>query len=209
MRSQTQKPRIPSSVELASLLGATIRPGEELMKQREPGSQREGRELFERAMREVDPLAPSEVARGVPRPRRLSPAASPAIRNSKGRRGSLKVEVDGEWLTGLAYGVDRRTLRRLRRGQQPVEMEVDLHGFSRDEAGRVVRQALEKADQRGWRCIRIIHGRGHGSAAGPVLKRELPRWLEETPPAVEVVAFTTAGPRLGGTGATLVLLRGR
>ncbi len=183
------------------------------MKHGEPGSQREGRELFERAMREVEPLAPSGGANGEAsggrRIRRASPQAGSLNQSSSGRPSSLKVEMDGERLIGFALGVDRRILRRLRRGQQPIELEVDLHGFSRDEAGRVVRQALEKAGQRGWKCLRIIHGRGHGSAAGPVLKRALPRWLEEGAPEVEVVAFTTAGPRLGGTGATLVLLRGR
>ncbi len=174
------------------------------MKRRDEGNQGEARELFERAMREVEPLPPDGPGR---RDRRCSAVPAPTP-TSENRRGKLRIEVDGEKTIGLAPGVDRRTLRRLRRGLQPVEMEVDLHGFTEVEARTVVSQALERAGRKNWKCLRIIHGRGHGSAAGPVLKRALPRWLAEAAPPVEVVAFTTAGPRLGGAGATLVLLRG-
>ncbi len=173
------------------------------MKERNFDGQREARELFERAMREVEPLLSGS---GDQRLRPSSTTPEPP-RTARPRRGKLRIEVDGEQMIGLASGVDRRVLRRLRRGQQVVEMEVDLHGLTQVEARLMVSRALEKAGRRHWKCLRIIHGRGHGSAAGPVLKKALPRWLEEAASPVEVVAFTTAGPKLGGLGATLVLLR--
>ena len=174
------------------------------MKRRQPGDPREARELFERAMREVEPL-PSGSEDQRLRPSSATPAPPRSVRP---RRGKLRIEVDGEQTIGLASGVDRRVLRRLRRGQQAVEMEVDLHGLTKVEARLMVSRALERAGRCHWKCLRIIHGRGHGSPAGPVLKQALPRWLEEAASPVEVVAFTTAGPKLGGPGATLVLLRG-
>jgi DNA-nicking Smr family endonuclease len=53
----------------------------------------------------------------------------------------------------------------------------------------------------------VIHGRGQHSAAEPVLKRQLPDWLTAPPLAAHVLAFSPAPTRLGGAGATLVLLR--
>ena len=53
----------------------------------------------------------------------------------------------------------------------------------------------------------VIHGRGLHSDAGPTLKAALPGWLAEPPHGASVLAFESAGPGRGGTGATYVLLR--
>jgi DNA-nicking Smr family endonuclease len=58
--------------------------------------------------------------------------------------------------------------------------------------------------RRGQRCLRVVHGKGHGSPGRqPVLKAKVQRWLAQ---CAEVVAFTQAiGPE-GGNGALIVLL---
>ena len=116
------------------------------------------------------------------------------------------VERDGARVTGLAAGRRPRTLGRLKAGRFPVEQRIDLHGFTEAEAREVVEEELLAAWRRGRRCALVIHGRGRGSAAGPVLKEALPDWLVAAPLARRVVAFATAPDRLGGLGATLVLL---
>jgi DNA-nicking Smr family endonuclease len=113
----------------------------------------------------------------------------------------------GERIEGLAEGVDRAHLDRLKRGQVPVEREIDLHGLRQDEAGLEVRVELREAFEMAERCVLIIHGRGAHAETGPVLKEALLGWLCEPPLDRLVMAFASAAPEHGGTGATYVLLR--
>jgi DNA-nicking Smr family endonuclease len=64
---------------------------------------------------------------------------------------------------------------------------------------------LAEARREGWRCVRIVHGKGLRSrAAGPVLKALTDRLLRRRD---DVIAFASARPALGGTGAVVVLLK--
>lgn len=120
---------------------------------------------------------------------------------------SFAVRESGERIEGLATGIDRAHLDRLRRGRISVDSELDLHGLTQREAGSVVRAELLEAFEAGERCVLIIHGRGAGSGTGPVLKGALVRWLCKPPLDRLVMAFASAIPDHGGAGATYVLLR--
>jgi DNA-nicking Smr family endonuclease len=53
--------------------------------------------------------------------------------------------------------------------------------------------------------VRIVHGKGNGSPQRlPVLKVKVSHWLQQWD---SVLAFCTAHPRNGGTGAVYVLLK--
>jgi len=113
----------------------------------------------------------------------------------------------GERVEGRAPGIDRKHLRRLRSGGIRVDVRVDLHGLHAPEAREALREALIGVAEAGLRCALVVHGRGHHSEVGPVLKRELLRWLAEPPLGRWVMAFASATPEDGGAGATYVLLR--
>ena len=75
-------------------------------------------------------------------------------------------------------GLQRREIRRLRRGHHPIQDELDLHGLFASEAERAVLDFIDHSRGRGLRCVRIIHGKGRSSAKGrPVLKAVVDRWL--------------------------------
>jgi len=113
----------------------------------------------------------------------------------------------GVELTYLREGVSRLALRRLRRGHWVVQDGLDLHGMNRTEAAAQVAHFVRASAQRGLRCVRIVHGKGLGSKnREPVLKGKLRAWLA---PRDEVLAFCQAPPAEGGSGALLVLLKGR
>lgn len=113
-----------------------------------------------------------------------------------------------ERFEGVAPGIDRAHLRRLRRGEVPPDEEVDLHGLDRKQARHALHAALQRAIDEGGRCVRVIHGRGVHSADGSsVLRAGLARWLAEPPYADRVMAFATGLGERGG--ATYVLLRRR
>jgi DNA-nicking Smr family endonuclease len=116
----------------------------------------------------------------------------------------LGVET-GEEILFRTAGVSDQVLRNLRRGRYAIADELDLHGLVAEEAREVVRNFLAEAAARGRSCVRIIHGKGHGSGPrGPVLKKSVNLWLRKHD---AVLAFCSARAAHGGTGAIYVLLR--
>jgi len=81
----------------------------------------------------------------------------------------------------------------------PIEESIDLHRFLPGETRDVVEAYLEAAVERGFREVRIIHGRGRG-----VQRAQVHRALERSP---FVLRFADAPGDRGGWGATLVWLR--
>jgi DNA-nicking Smr family endonuclease len=114
--------------------------------------------------------------------------------------------LDEEPSLGYASeGVGPDVLKKLRKRHWPVQDEIDLHGMTRDQARDQVTDFLHRANRRGVRCVRIIHGVGYGSAGGePVLRGIVHSWLVQKN---EVVAFCVAGRSDGGHGALIVLLK--
>ena len=166
------------------------------------------RAVFVAAMQDVQPL---KVDRVVPVQRRPAPTPLP--------RRPLR-PVDGPRYTGFDFGghtevaeqlwfsrsgLQHRILRKLRRGRLTPEAEVDLHGLIVSEAHDAVDALIQEATEHGARCVRIIHGKGNRSLSQmPVLKANVDRWLRCRD---EVLAFSSAPPEQGGSGAVLVLLR--
>jgi DNA-nicking Smr family endonuclease len=164
---------------------------------------------FRRAVADVRPLTS--------RARAMAPNARPRPRARFARaereevlRESLVAPVDpaalqtGEHLAFRRPAVREEVLRKLKRGQFAVEAEIDLHGLGRHAAHEALREFLNDAVRRGLRCVRVIHGKGLRSGpGGPVLKHVVDHWLRKIE---NVIAFASARPVDGGTGAVYVLL---
>lgn len=168
------------------------------------------RRTFELA---VGPVRPVKAVARAPSGR-PPPPAHPRQRELDEQRAlaeALSDEVDVESLLltddGLGFrrpGIALDVLARLRRGQWSIQDQLDLHGLRRDEAREAVATFVRKAAQRGLRCLRVVHGKGHGSPGRePVLKAKVHRWLAQRP---EVIAFAQAAGPQGGAGALIVLL---
>jgi DNA-nicking Smr family endonuclease len=122
--------------------------------------------------------------------------------------GPFSMSDSDEYLEFLAPGIDRRLLRKLRRGEYALQGHVDLHGQNRAEARQTVEGFIGHSRRAGHRCVLIIHGRGLNSKDQiPVLKERVKGWLERGRLGREVLAFVTARPCDGGAGALYVLLR--
>ncbi len=114
-----------------------------------------------------------------------------------------------EYIEAAVKGLDRRIVKKLRRGELSIQAHLDLHGFRREEARQMVAEFIAKSHVEGKRCVLIIHGRGLGSRDNiPVLKEKLTSWLTRGAIGKHVLAFTSARPWDGGVGAVYVLLRG-
>lgn len=111
----------------------------------------------------------------------------------------------GEELLYSRPGLQHSVMRKLRRGQYAIEAQLDLHGNTVPEARERVSTFLRDMQAQGKRCVRIIHGKGKSSEGKlPVLKGKVNAWLQQWD---QVLAFCSARPNDGGTGAIYVLLR--
>jgi DNA-nicking Smr family endonuclease len=110
----------------------------------------------------------------------------------------------GDELVYLRPGLQRNILRKLRRGHYSVHRELDLHGYTVPQAHETLAAFLYNARLHDERCVRIVHGKGINSRnQQPILKGKLNIWLRQRD---EVLAFCSARPVDGGTGAVYVLL---
>ena len=141
----------------------------------------------------------------LPEPRQRELDEQAALREAL----SDTVDIESLLLTddGLAYrreGVGPDVLTRLRRGHWSIQGQLDLHGLRRDEAREALTDFLGHAARQGWRCLRVVHGKGLGSPGRePVLKSKVQRWLAQS---ASVIAFAQASGPQGGAGALIVLL---
>ncbi|MBY0573873.1 MAG: Smr/MutS family protein [Undibacterium sp.] len=118
--------------------------------------------------------------------------------------GSL-LETD-ENLSYTRPGVGIDVAKKLRQGAWTIQAQLDLHGMRRDQARDNLGEFLRKCHRSGFRCVRIIHGKGLGSInKEPVLKNKVRNWLIQKE---EVIAFSQATAADGGAGALIVLLQG-
>lgn len=170
------------------------------------------RDLFARSVGAVHPLPDHGLAELV----RPKPSPHPRQREADERAAlaaSLSDEVTLESLLltddGLSFrrpGIGPDVVTRLRRGQWTLQGQIDLHGLNRDEARDALAAYIRECQRRGMRCVRVVHGKGHGSPAKrPVLKAKVQRWLAQ---CTEVIAFAQATGPQGGAGALVVLLAG-
>jgi DNA-nicking Smr family endonuclease len=170
------------------------------------------RRLFADTVGPVTPMPPH----GRREPLAPRPEPLPLQREADERAAlqeALSDEVDIETLLltddGLSFrreGVGPDVVTRLRRGHWAIQAQLDLHGLRREQAREALAAFLREAAQRGWRCLRVVHGKGHGSPGKqPVLKAKVQRWLGQH---AEVLAFAQASAPQGGAGALVVLLRG-
>jgi DNA-nicking Smr family endonuclease len=179
--------------------------------------------LFRAAVGDVKPLPRTERAEPTP-PRNRRHMKRRAARDSAATADSRGSAADGGRIEGfeevaleddsptgsdtLSFrrpGVRTRTLKHLRRGLYPVEDQLDLHGLSQAAARDSLGDFLDYSRGAGYRCVRIVHGKGYRSGArGPILKIAVNTWLKRH---IDVMAFTSARPIDGGTGAVYVLLR--
>jgi len=81
----------------------------------------------------------------------------------------------------------------------PVEDSLDLHAFSPRDVRPVVDEYLKEAASKGFREVRLIHGRGIGAQRASV------QALLARHPLVQ--RFFDAPPERGGWGATIAVLR--
>lgn len=99
-------------------------------------------------------------------------------------------------------GQGANDIKRLLSGHYEVVADVDLHGYTQEQAQEVLNEFIEFVQRRGV-CGEIVHGSGLGSSGyTPVLKTMVRRWLMQHP---DVLAY--AQPSKNNDGAVRILIK--
>lgn len=95
-------------------------------------------------------------------------------------------------------GTDSHEVKRLRRGDYPPDLILDLHGVKKEEAKYEIAALIYVAQKKHVYCVSIMHGKGTYA-----LKKSIPNWLIQHP---AVMGFHQAPKEWGGQAALLVLI---
>jgi DNA-nicking Smr family endonuclease len=167
--------------------------------------------LFRESIGTVTPVshnlagARQQKSRPRPVPSHTLKDAAEVLRQLQEQPFAVEAVETGDELSFLRPGVQKQLLRKLKRGHIAIQAELDLHGMFVDQARPAVTAFIANCTARDQYAIRIIHGKGLGSRDKyPVLKNKVNQWLQTNS---EVLAFCSARPVDGGTGAVYVLLK--
>ncbi len=174
-------------------------------------------DLFSDAMRDVQEIREFRVLPCAKAPRHAHPVGKPSDPDADAlailiqiAEGSHPINLSDtqEYVEWTNPGIREGLTGELHTGRFSVQAMLDLHGFTGDEVNEEIDAFLGEAFRRGWRCVKIIHGRGLRSVKGPVLKDAVIRRLLGQY-RKRVLAFVSARQCDGGLGAMYVLLKER
>ncbi|MEO1105606.1 MAG: Smr/MutS family protein [Devosia sp.] len=174
--------------------------------------------LWERVAKTVEPLRKPD--RRIeppppPAPKVKPPAtadAAPGQNKSAPKKGADKPPSAAGRAPTKSRGLpdlDRKTRRKLARGNLTIEARIDLHGMTEAQAHGELIRFLDRSFRDGRRHVLVITGKGTGGEGRGVLRRAVPHWLGGKELSRLVVSFGPAHHPHGGDGALYVRLRSR
>ncbi|MBR9868441.1 MAG: DNA mismatch repair protein MutS [Oceanospirillales bacterium] len=114
------------------------------------------------------------------------------------------VETEDE-LIYATPGVQLKLMKRLKQGHIPWDAGLDLHGYIIDDARTELSSFIRECSKQQLRCVMVIHGKSNNvESQHALMKSYVNDWLRQMDP---VIAFSSAQPKDGGTGALYVLLK--
>ncbi len=141
---------------------------------------------------------------GPPRPDPDEEALAALGDIAKGRQ-PIHLPATQEYVEWSNPAYHKAVIPELHEGRFSVQAFLDLHGCTVPEAEAELDQFFQESLKKGYRCVKIIHGRGLRSLKGPRVKEAVIRRLSGHF-RKDVAAFVTARQCDGGLGALYVLI---
>jgi DNA-nicking Smr family endonuclease len=170
--------------------------------------------LFQQEMADVKPLQSADrvrltgdrVAADTVLQRRAAAVAEAGDGNPLSVEGIDRLD---SWyvLNFKCAGVQNGVFRKLKQGRYESEARLNLHRMGVRRARRELFEFVRQAEELGMRSVLVIHGKGENSTEqeqASIIKGCVNHWLQQFG---QVLAFHSARPQHGGTGAVYVLLR--
>jgi DNA-nicking Smr family endonuclease len=173
------------------------------------------KELFESAMDGVQEIEIFRELSCAHRPRRTAQTAHKAdpeqealtiLSDIAGGHQPLHLPDTQEYVEWTNPEYHEHIIPKLHGGYFAVQAFIDLHGCTVSEAEEELETFFQESFRQGFRCVKIIHGRGLRSVKGPRIKDAVIRRLSGHF-RKDIIAFATARQCDGGLGALYVLLR--
>ena len=171
--------------------------------------QDEDNDIFQREMAQVKPIKPSNKVNH--KSKHKTTTNNPRIESEEpyyevhDNFSDASIDDCPEQLSFSRSGLQHSLLKKLRLGKVPIESHLDTHGMTVAEARQALLYFIAECEDLGYRCAVVVHGKGYSSPNNkPVIKAYVNHWLKES---ASVLAFSSAQPRDGGTGAVYVLFK--
>ncbi|SFR50427.1 Smr/MutS family protein [Thiomicrospira sp. ALE5] len=174
---------------------------------------KEDKLLLEQAFADVEPLKPKlpkynnarqTAPKNMKKPTRHLQGNDHAIEPLTDTDGYKVNMLPSGFVSWFHPSLRSQDIKKLRQGNYPCQGELDLHGFTQEQAVPKLLDFLNTKKQSGVRSIRIVHGKGYNSIAGPIIKECVLNILARYP---DLLGFCSAQPKHGGTGAVYVLFK--
>lgn len=196
---------IACNIDLAPVVSETVKKAPDPVRE-----EVDDRELFLRAVQGVDKLK-------TPNPEKKS--ARETIDNVEPQIGDEERKLFLSSLKGMdttfrdeypetetdhPLAVNR--MRQLKNGALRINLELDLHGLTREDALTSLSRFVTGAYNRAQKAVLVITGKGNNSSSEPVLQSAVASWLRESGKKM-VAEFAPAPRQMGGSGAFVVFLK--
>ncbi len=165
--------------------------------------------LFRQIMADVKPIKQDKIDHY--RPARSTQIHKKTSHNNQHNQDQLSEEhlpysvTSEDILKFQRSGLQHKVMRKLARGEYPIEAELDLHNMSIPQARQQIHQFIHTCSHYRLQCVRVIHGNGQSiQSKYPILKNHVNQWLRQYS---QVLAFVTTQSKHGGKGAVYVYLK--
>jgi DNA-nicking Smr family endonuclease len=109
---------------------------------------------------------------------------------------------------GISLGLDKNTDKKLKAGEYPIDLKLDLHGLNLEDAYFKLKDTINYAFEKGYRLILVITGKGlHSEENKITIKHSMKNWLSHSEFSSKIIKYVDANKKHGGKGAIYILLR--
>lgn len=121
---------------------------------------------------------------------------------------SPKINTNFHLKKNITLGLDANSDKKLRTGNYPIDLILDFHGLTLDQAFDSLIYNIENAYNRGLRCLLVITGKGNRTPAGKTsIKDSIEKWLKIEKISNKIIKYIDADVKHGGTGSLYILLK--
>lgn len=118
------------------------------------------------------------------------------------------VDYDYQIELNKTLGIDRKLDKKLKNGNFSIDLKIDFHGLSLEEAFNSLLYNVENAYNNGLRFLLIVTGKGTRTREGKdSIKSQFTTWMKHPNISSKVIKYIEAQKKDGDSGAFYVLLK--
>ena len=105
-------------------------------------------------------------------------------------------------------GINRKLDKKLKNGDFTIDLKLDFHGLTLEQAFNSLLYNIESAYNNNLRFLLVVTGKGKGTQEGrDSIKSRFTHWMKHPNISSRVIKYTEAQKKDGGNGAFYILLK--